>query len=199
MAVPAVVAGSARVVKGAGNAAAQKAGSRRGLAEDGSSQQGTARTLHTIGRTRALRHNIESKNGSAKGAVHEIKAKARALRASFWIAGLVFSFYIVQLSFGILALLGAAAEFAGEQIFWGLGAWLVPGDWLWGVANIIATTVAALLMGVAAFIYTLMGVKWWSGIGLVWFIVCFTLCFVPLLNIFPILAIWMAAVIYSQK
>lgn len=196
MVLPAITAG-ARVAGTAARSARtiRRVGNRRGITDANQSQ---IRMLRTARNVRSQRNKFTAKNvlNDNTGAIAK---KIRAVRASWTIGMFILPFYIVQLCFGILMLLGAGAEYAGEQILWGLGAIAIPGQMLFAASYLITTIVAVCLMGAAAFMYTFNGVTWWKGRQLVSFFLFMALNFVPFLNIAPWLAFWMATVVYAQK
>lgn len=173
-------------------------GQRRRAAKD-NPEDNRETVRRATSRVRQYHRAILENAGARGGGAARVMKKARAVRASYIIGAFVLPFYLAQLWFGIISLASAGVEWTGETILWGLGAAIVPTEKLFLAAYVITTVIAVLLMGAAAFMYTVNRVRWWEGGALVKFFFFLALCFVPLLNIVPWLACWMVSVVYAQK
>lgn len=158
----------------------------------------TQRNLRQAGRHR-INEERELSSRGATGTVSTLKAKARAVRVSWTIAGTVLPFYMTQLIFGLIAFAGAGAEYAGEEFIWGIASTIIPGEYIFAAGWLGAAIIAILMIGAAALIYTANRVNCWDNISMSSFFVCIALCFAPFANIFPWVILWMVFVVYAQK
>lgn len=148
---------------------------------------------------RAARDFRSKASSSAVSMGGDLMEKAKAVRASWIIGVFVLPFYPIHLIFGFVQLAGYATEYAGEQLLWGLGALVLPGQTVFAAGFIMTALFGIASMFIAAFMYTFQNVHWWRGHGLLSFILCTVLCLVPMLNIFPWLIAWMLVVIGAQR
>lgn len=148
---------------------------------------------------RSVNYEMDSESSSIIEISGEILKKIKAVRASWVIALFILPFYPIQLAFGIIQIAGFSAEYVGEQFLWGFGAVLIPGQTVFAAGLVVTILFGLVSMFAAAFIYTLNGVSWWRGFGLISFLVFTVFYFLPILNIFPWVVGWMFVVIYAQK
>lgn len=145
------------------------------------------------GRQLAMRERVQ---GLAQP--RRLAEKLRAARATYIIVWFILPFYVVQLMFGVIQFIGAGAELAGEKLLWGAGAWVIPGDELFGAAYVVTTVCAVCLLVATAIIYTLSRVSWMNNRLLMSFMILLAFSFVPFLNIAPWAAFWVFAVARAQ-
>lgn len=100
--------------------------------------------------------------------------------------------------FGIIAAIGYAAEKAGEQVLFGAGAIVVPGQTAFEVGWYIGSFINIATLWIGAFVYVVRGIWWPSKSSLT---VSFLFALVLSFTTVPMLPIWMAhvTVVYMHK
>lgn len=124
---------------------------------------------------------------------------AKAARVSWTIGGIVMPFYIVHLLFSLMIILGAAAEYAGESFFWGLGSYFIPGKEIFAFGFIGTFVIGWIFMSIALILYTFQGVAWLRSGGIFTFMACLIGYCVPVASLVPWVLVWLFLVVRAQK
>lgn len=124
---------------------------------------------------------------------------AKAITVSLTIASALMFPIGIQLFFGLMQFGGAGAEFAGEELWWGLGAMFIPGQELFVAGYIVSAIIGFLSMLFALLVYTLSTVFWWRNGGWMTFGICMLLSIAVFASTFPWVLVWLFLVVRAQK
>jgi hypothetical protein len=113
--------------------------------------------------------------------------------ASSLIAWTALPFYVPQLLFWILGLVGIGIETIPFADL------ILPGDLLFFFCYFVIAIIGLCSMVYVVFIYTIRGVQCFEGVRTLTFMCCITGYLVPFLNLFPWVAFWMLSVLFARR
>jgi hypothetical protein len=119
--------------------------------------------------------------------------KVLVIAASSLIAWTALPFYIPQLMFWLLGLLGIGMKTVP------LAGAILPGEALFFFTYLMIAIIGFCSMLYAAFVYMLRGVRCFEGARTLVFMCCLTGYLIPFLNLVPWVVFWLLAVIFAKN
>ena len=137
--------------------------------------------------------NPISRNGASGSQSAVLIKQVKAIQVSVSIFTSAIGFYIPQIGFWILGIIGLG----GGSI--PILKYFFPGQTIYMLSYFVVLAIGICTMGYAAFMYSLQRVNCFSGYKGLIFILCLTGYLVMFINIFPWFIIWIWSVPYLQK
>lgn len=153
------------------------------------------RTLAHVQSLRRARSVVQQ--SGTQGVVTRLRRVARAARSAWFLVGLTFTIYLFQFAAGVISIVALAAEIAGEEILFGLGAALLPGWTIFVVGYGVAVIISLSLLLLGVIVFSLLRIAWWPR-SILWLMTAFCGSFLPLFNMLPWAFLWYFAVVYAQ-
>lgn len=144
----------------------------------------TQRSKIFLKRARALR-DVLPENGATEQII--------TIAATSFIAWTVLPFYPIQFIFWLFGLIGIATEGAPVANL------VLPGSELFMLSYIMIALIGMVTMLYAAGMYTMRGVRCFSGMRGLAFICSLTGYLVFFVNLFPWVVLWMLAILYTKN